>query len=338
MCMSEQLLGDGKTVLVTSIGSIAGDIVIKTLKRLGYRVVGTDIYAKELVVDAWNVDSFYQIPLVSDEERFVPILHDICERERVDFIAPLTDVDVDYLNGNRSWFQQRSITLGISPKRSLDIIRNKKVLQDFIAENCELTTSVPTKLMKECDSAPWDYPVVCKPLNGRSSQGLRYVHDNEEWARLKREIAGTPAEDLYIVEPFVEGPIVMCEIVRQPQTGDVVAVTREEKLDTPNCMAISVYVYQDEELEHACKVLAEKLDIWGSVNFEFLRSPDGIYHFIECNPRFSAGAEFTCLGGYDCVANHMRCFEGKPIDKFVFTRPRYIARKYEEYVTKVVED
>lgn len=334
--MSHQL-GEGKTVLVTSLGSTAGDIVVKTLKRLGYRVVASDIYAKELVVDAWNVDQFYQVPLISDEAAFVPVLHDICEREGVNLIVPLTDLDVDYLNANRGWFEERGITLCISPKHSLDIIRDKKKLQDFIAQNCPLTKSVPTVYMKDVETAPWAYPVVCKPCNGRSSQGLRYVHNDVEWNALKHEVAGTPAEQLYIVEPFVEGPIVMCEVVRQPQTGDVVAVTREEKLDTPTCLAISVYVYQDEQLEHACRVLADKLDIWGSVNFEFLRSPDGVYHFIECNPRFSAGTEFTHLGGYDCVGNHMRAFEGKAIDRFTFTNPRYIARKYEEYVTKIEE-
>ena len=31
------------TVLVTSLGSVAADITIKTLKRLGHRVIGSDI-------------------------------------------------------------------------------------------------------------------------------------------------------------------------------------------------------------------------------------------------------------------------------------------------------
>ena len=81
--------------------------------------------------------------------------------------------------------------------------------------------------------------------------------------------------------------------------------------------------------------LAEKLGIRGDVNFEYILDPEGIYHLVECNPRFSAGCEFSCMGGYDCVVNHMRCFMGKPIEDYHFKHSMIIARKYEEYITAV---
>jgi len=45
--------------------------------------------------------------------------------------------------------------------------------------------------------------------------------------------------------------------------------------------------------------------------------------------------EFSCLAGYDCVTNHLRCFEGKEIERDGSVTGMYIARKYEEYITKV---
>ena len=60
---------------------------------------------------------------------------------------------------------------------------------------------------------------------------------------------------------------------------------------------------------------------------------DGIYHFIECNPRFSAGCEFACMNGYDCVENHIKCFMGQEIEDYHFKHNMIIARKYEEYIT-----
>ncbi|MFQ9705363.1 MAG: ATP-grasp domain-containing protein [Enterocloster clostridioformis] len=53
----------------------------------------------------------------------------------------------------------------------------------------------------------------------------------------------------------------------------------------------------------------------GCVNMEFIEDRDGVYHMLECNPRFSGGVEFSCLAGYDCVTNHLRCFEGKEIEQ-----------------------
>ena len=60
-----------KTAFITSLGSVAGDIVIKSLKQHGYRVVGCDIYPKEWVVDANNVDVFYRAPYSSDVDNYL---------------------------------------------------------------------------------------------------------------------------------------------------------------------------------------------------------------------------------------------------------------------------
>ena len=47
-----------RTALVTAIGSFAADAVIKTLREMGYRVIGSDIYEKEWVANSLEVDVF----------------------------------------------------------------------------------------------------------------------------------------------------------------------------------------------------------------------------------------------------------------------------------------
>ena len=72
-----------KTALVTALGSVSGDIVIKSLKRMGMRVIGCDIYPKEWVADAYNVDVFYRAPYVSDVEKYLglPVLAVVPNKE-----------------------------------------------------------------------------------------------------------------------------------------------------------------------------------------------------------------------------------------------------------------
>ncbi len=318
-----------KTIVVTSLGSVAGDIVIKKLHAAGHRVVGCDIYPAAWVADSLFVDAFYQVPYASDTENYLTTLTDICQREKADFIFPLTDVDVDLFSARRDWVAEQGVTVCFSPKETLDIARNKKTLAEFIAREVPEVTSIPTLMVRDVEELPWDFPVVCKPHNGRSSQGLRYIHSQEEWEQF-RAVADL---DVYIVEPYVKGPIVMVEIVRQPETGTIVAMTREELLDTPHSCGLTVRTYREPELEEACKVLAERLGIWGNVNFEFLRDEAGVHHFVECNPRFSAGTEFMCLSGYDLVNNHLRCFMGEEIEPVEDYHWLTIARKYKEYVT-----
>lgn len=318
-------------VLITSIGSVAADIAIKSLKRLGHRVVGADIYPREWVADAYNVDVFHRVPLVSDAGAYLDAVHRICEDEHIDYLIPLIDPEVDLLNVSRAWFEEHGVTLCISTKRSLDVIRNKKSLQDFIAAEVPEVNGIPTLMVGEVEELPWGYPVVVKPYDGRSSQGREYVNSDEEWATYKEKRADSKS----IAEPFVSGSLVMVEVVRQASTGRCVCITRRELLCTPHGCATTVRVYSDPELEAASRALAERLEVNGCVNFEFIRHEDGRHFLVECNPRYSAGLEFSCLAGYDCVANHLDCFGGREIDGFQMGAPIVVARKYEEYVTAV---
>ena len=296
-----------KTALITSTGSVATDITIKSLRRMGFKIVGCNIYPKEWIVESCEVDVFYKVPPVADQENYLNTIHEICEKEEIDYVLPMIDYEIDLLNVNREWFEERDITLCISPKEALDIIRNKKILADFIEKECPGTQSISTEMLRDIKELEWDFPVVCKPYNGRSSQGLRYIYNKEEWD----EFVLTADKEVYIVEPFIEGPLVMVEIVRQDDPHKVVAMTRRELISTPHGCSTTVHVYKDEELEENSKILADKLNVLGDVNFEYILDKNGTYHFVECNPRFSAGCEFSCMAGYDYVENHMKCFMNK---------------------------
>lgn len=320
-----------KTALITSTGSVAADIAIKSLRRMGFKIVGCNIYPKEWVVESCEVDIFYQIPAVSVAKEYLKNIKEICLKEKVDFLLPMIDYEIDLLNVNREWFETNNVTLCISPKKALDVIRNKKKLADFVSKECPEITSIPTLMLKDIEKLPWSFPVVCKPYNGRSSQGLKYIYTQDEWD----EFFKIADKDIYIVEPFIDGPLVMVEIVRQSNPHKVVAMTRRELISTPHGCSITVLLYQDIELEKASKVLADKLGVLGDVNFEFILDKNGKYHLVECNPRFSAGCEFSCMGGYDYIENHIKYFMNKTIEDSYFKHNMIISRKYEEYITAV---
>lgn len=322
------------TALITSTGSVAADVVLKGLKKMDFRIVGCNIYPREWIVDSCLVDEFYQAPPVSNKVQYLKFIKELCVIEKIRYILPMIDYEIDILSADREWFEKRGIILCISPKESVDIIRNKKKLADFIAKECPEITPIPTMMLDDVKELEWEFPVVCKPYNGRSSQGLRYIYSRDEWEEFRRE--ATP--NTYVVEPFIAGPRVVVEIVRQTNPHKVVAMMRRELIATSNGCSLTVFVYQDKKMEEAAKVLADKLNVWGDVNFEFILDKNGDYHFLECNPRFSAGCEFSCMAGYNCVENHLKCFMGKEIEDAEFKHNMIIARKYEEHVTAVDVD
>ncbi len=322
-----------KTALVTSLGSVAGDIVIKNLKKMGFRVIGCDIYPKAWNVDASSVDVFYQSPLAADIPNYCSFIKDVCSRESVQYILPLTDVDVDVLNDHRSLLTDIGVTLCVSPASAISIIRNKKRLSDFIEKNCNYITTIPTLFLKDISHLPWQFPVVCKPFNGRSSQGRVYIHNQTEW----QAFVSAADPEKYIAQPFVDGSVVVVEVIRPSDGRGSVSMAREELIRTPHGCGTTVKLFSDAVLENNSRQLADALGVTGCVNFEFIKGNDGQYHFIECNARFSAGVEFLCLAGYDYIKNHMRCFEGADIDRPIVTKPMIIARKYEEYITYIAD-
>ena len=319
-----------RTVVVTAIGSFSADIVIKTCKKMGIRVVGCDIYPKEWIADSQNVDNFYQVPLAVDQEAYRKALMEICRREKAWGLLPLTDVEIDVLTGFREEFCREGITLCISGEECISLCRDKMKFYQFMKKN-NLGNPILTKNLLETEPDQMKYPLVCKPRDGRSSQGLQFVKSPQELENLKR----LEGAERYIVQPKIEGRVVTVDVVRDPESGESAAVCRRELLRTLNGAGTSIQVFRDPKLEETCKEAAKRLSVKGCVNMEFLEEGEGSCRILECNPRFSGGVEFSCLAGCGCVEGHLRIFMGQGLDQMPKNiEPMFIARKYEEYITK----
>ncbi len=317
-----------KKILVTSIGSFSADIIIKKLHENGYFVVGTDIYPKEWVVDAQNVDEFYKIPAVRESKNYIESLLYICKKNKINYIFPLIDVEIDILNKYRNIFEEISVTVCISAYEAICVCRNKRETEAALTQAgvCKTITSYSNREIKD---RKLSFPVVCKPIDGRSSQGLK-IFENKE---IFFEFYGRIDADKYLIQPYIAGNIITVDVVRNEATNNCVAIARKELLRTLNGAGLCVQIFKDEELERLCMKVAEILNINGCANFEFIESEDGKRYFLECNPRFSGGVEFSVMSGYDCIMNHLRCFEGKDIETKINIKEYCVSRKYEEYIT-----
>ncbi|MDK2967354.1 ATP-grasp domain-containing protein [Lacrimispora sp.] len=321
-----------KAAVVTAIGSFSADIVIKNLIELGLKVIGCDIYPAEWIADSSNVSVFYQVPLATQEGEYIEEILTICRKEAADGLIVLTDAEVDVWNRNRNKLEEAGVTLCLSPEETITVCRDKMKFYEFLSER-GIGNPIPTARLDSMTPESIPYPAVVKPYNGRSSQGLCYLHSQEE---TKRFLAGCEAVN-YVVQPFYKGNVITVDVVRQADPERSAAVCRRELLRTLNGAGTSVMVFSSPVLEELCKESARALGITGCVNFEFIEGEDGTYSMLECNPRFSGGVEFSCMAGYDFVSNHVRCFMEEEIDAQVAVTEMYIARKYEEYVTKVLE-
>jgi len=324
--------------LVTAIGSVSGEYVLSKLNDLGHRTIGCDIYDYKWLAYADLPDKFYQVHCAADEEEYIGDIEEICVKESIEGIIVLTDIEVDVFNKYRLRFEERGVKVCISPRDTITIVRDKKKLAHKVLKECNHIRVIPTCSMGDFlkESPEWEREAksfVVKPADGRSSQGLHYFSDREEIEFFaKKRGSGS-----YIVQPYIDGDRIVADVVRHPLKHKVVVAIRKELLSTKNGCGISVLVYEDKALSKSCEALSEELEICGCVNFEFLLDHNRQYHLLECNPRFSAGVEFSALAGCDCVQRHIDCFWGSTISDYTLAHTMYIARKWQEIVTYTEE-
>ena len=291
-------------ILLTAIGSMSALCAINNLHKAGHKVIGCDIYPKEWHYEASLCDVFEQAPYANTAD-YIPFLLRLAKENEVKYLFPLTDLEIDVINAKRELFEQEGIVVCISSKETLKVARNKYSLYKAFKDDANVP-SVPTYTLED-DLSRLNYPCVAKPRDGRSSEGLCYLKNENQLNEIKRISS-------YIFQEKIAGSVCTVDYVREPLSGASFCVPREELLRTKNGAGTTVRIFRDETLENLVKYIGQKLNISGVVNMEFIKNSTG-YYLIDINPRFSAGIAFSCQTGYDFVNAHLACFMNNALPK-----------------------
>lgn len=333
-----------RTIIITAIGSFAAPAAVKSCREAGYRVVGTDINPQEVIAESMSVDRFVRMPRADAGEAYLEAMEVLIAEEDAQAVIPLTDVEVDALNHVRARLSPAELWL--SPEETLVRARDKEqcraAAEQAFWKDPELKDrflTIPTIRFTAWLNSRYGgtgaegLPMVLKPRDGRSSEGLYRVRTKDELQTAVREISLWGGEDRYLIQPLIEGNVVTVDTVRSAD-GGCIAVPREELTRTHNGAGLAVRVFRDPLVEKAACAVAEELGILGCVNFEMIAAEDGTYRFLECNPRFSGGIAFSVTAGEDVIKKHLAVFAEHISVKENHARPCSIARKYVEVVTK----
>ncbi len=311
-------------ILITAIGSMSATSVIQTLKRDGHYVIGTDIYPTEWHYESTLCDHAYRVPLACEHQAYIQSLITICQVEKIQYIIPLTDIEIDILSAYRKTFTQEKITLCMQENSVLNIARNKYNLYQF-CQNHPHMAIIPTY---DCDHDDIEhltlkqYPYIAKPRNGRSSEGIVQIHTPEDLKHLKNQQG-------YILQPYIQGNIYTVDYVRSASSKNDFSIPRKELLRTKNGAGLTVEMITHPELQLQVSEIGNKLQINGCVNMEFIEHGKKFY-LIDINPRFSAGIAFSQKIGYDLVTSHLNCFIGKDILPPVSYNSQIITKHFQE--------
>lgn len=307
------------TFLVTAIGSFSADCVINTLKSNGHKVIGCDIYPSIWHAVSQDCDKVYQAPFATKEKEYIDFLLEVSENESVDYIIPLTDLEIDVINRNRLVFNDSHVSVLLQSENCLMIARNKLAMYELFKEN-EIV-SLPLSVSSENLDLSFPLPAIAKPVDGRSSEGLMRITNLEQLTNVSKL-------SNYIVQEMLPGSVFTVDYVRDKQGNDFL-VPREELLRTKNGAGTTVRIVNDDKLRAIVSHIGHKLDIVGCVNMEFILN-EGKYYLIDINPRFSAGVAFSNFVGFDMVTSHINAFLDKTINPKVEFKEQIITKRYKE--------
>jgi len=301
---------------------MSAECAIKRLKEAGHYVVGCDIYPGEWHYETKICDEFVRAPFATKEEEYVQFLINTCMNYDLQYIIPLTDLEIDVINARRDKFEAENLVLCMQSADVLKITRDKfKLSKTF--EDDDNVPSVKTYMLTNLPS-DFKFPCIAKPYNGRSSEGLLRNATREQVEAIENK-------DVYIVQEQLSGNVYTVDYCRNSKTGKCCAVPRQELLRTKNGAGLTIQILPDEILINLVSYIGSRLNINGCVNMEFILN-DGKYYLIDINPRFSAGVAFSVVSGYDMITNHMNCYCGIDIDNQISVNKQIIIKRYEEVI------
>lgn len=309
-------------ILVTAIGSFSADCVVNELKKNNHKVIGCDIYPSEWHAVSKDCDKVYRAPFATEEDKYIEFLLAVSAENHVDFIFPLTDLEIDVLNKYRDLFINKGIVLCMPSAFTLSIARNKYTLYKTF-ERDEYVPSIKTFKIG-VDNIPDLLPCVAKPYNGRSSEGLKKITDLSELNAIK-------SLGNYIIQEFVSGAVYTVDYTRNAQTGHDFCIPREELLRTKNGAGTTVRIIVDSNLSKLVSYIGERIQVNGTINMEFIKHADKFF-LIDINPRFSAGVAFSHVAGYNMVMSHLNCFNNSDIYPQIMYSEQIITKRYKEEI------
>ena len=120
-------------ILLTAVGSMAAGPAARRYQALGHTVFGCDIYPREWTPLAGELD-FFQARLATEGEPYVEQLKEAVRRDRLDFLIPLTDPEVDALSPRKAEFRALGCTVCVPEEPVAALCRRKDRMNRFLAE------------------------------------------------------------------------------------------------------------------------------------------------------------------------------------------------------------
>jgi carbamoyl-phosphate synthase large subunit len=269
-------------------------------------VVAGDVNPRALV--AFTTGRFWCMPRL-DEVPLDTVVAELID-QRIQFVIPTRDGELEYFSTNRQAFLNRGIHVMISPTTAIHACGDKLRFASFCEEHG--LPSIPTVENSDALSTGVERFVVKERFGaGSASMGLCLgAEDVAEWVSKL---------DSPIIQPYVEGVEFSVDAYRCFNTECVRTIVRSRDVVINGESKVTTIVH-DEEISELAERFLNALGIRGHAVVQVLRSAEGP-QIVECNPRIGGASTLAFAAGLRSVDWFIRESFGDKLDARSFHSP-----------------
>jgi pyruvate carboxylase len=326
-----------RRILVANRGEIAIR-VFQACTELEKQTIAIYSEADSLALHRYKADEAYLIG-----ENLTPVgayldmdgLVDLAKRKRVDAIHP----GYGFLSENAE-FARKCLKAGIAfigPNPGhLEIFGDKVQARNMaIAAGLPVPPGTPNPVSTDEEAVAFaeahGYPLMVKAVSGGGGRGMRVVRDPSELleatAAARREAAAAFGEGAVYLEKLIENPRHIEVQILGDGAGNVIhlwerdcSVQRRHQKVVEIAPAVTIPRALRDELCAAAVRLMTAAKYVNAGTVEFLVDPQGLFYFIEVNPRIQVEHTVTELVmGVDLVQAQIRIAEGATLEEMGLT-------------------
>lgn len=247
-------------------------------------------------------------PVNKNPQHYLDALIELTERERIDVIFPLSDLDPKILSRHGSIFERLGCRIIVSNSAVVERCDNKRLTFEF----CR-TVKLPTPNSWFCaETYVGPFPVMQKHIFGSGSSGIRRIE-------ARGDLEGfVPGRDM--LQQLIDGEEFGLDVLNDLD-GNGIAVCVKKKLLMRFGETDKAEITEDEELLALGWQISAVFRHIGNLDCDVLRDADGKLYCIDFNPRFGGGYPATHLAGFNYLRILLNLVQNQP-----FTIPDYPKR------------
>tara|TARA_Y100000741_G_C18248527_1_gene556412 strand:- start:224 stop:1201 length:978 start_codon:yes stop_codon:yes gene_type:complete len=280
-------------ILVTGVGSLLGQGIIKTIKKSDIKsnIFGTDYF--DAAVGLYWVKKGYLLPDVLKKNNFESWLKKfiyICRKEKIDIIIPGLDFETPILSKYKKIIEKKTKSrILVSSIDVIKICNDKWETNKFLKKNNFLypKSCLPNHVNAFLKNNK--FPLIVKPRFGSTSKNIALVKNISELKKalinckkpIIQEIIGKKNNEYTCGSTLINGKVLSTiTLKRQLKDGNTKIAFHNKNINLNDFL---------------CEV-TKKLNPYGPINIQLILTKNGPVIF-EINPRFSGTTPIRAMFG-----------------------------------------